>query len=293
MISCNYPSQEVIHEEGSQTARESRSRLDSREASSSQRHRRTTSEQNVYLISLKESLKNVGDSKTKILNYGRLLESVEERLIEIADKQKGDVRSLDAELSSVLKLLDADENQKQIGSFFEAATVENTVRTVQQLSEALDATPLPNAGSSVEQLKARLGSYEQMMMQVKGMVTDLQQTLGITAETPEEKDPPPVEIPPRLEREASVESAAAPATFQNGGSEQLVQMWMEKVDPGVSIVFQRTPTGTTKIKKIRFAKRMFAWDEAQRWWEQNQERLIKEYQLEPGFDPLNQSSSEN
>jgi len=291
MMSCHYPSQEIIHEEGSQTARESRSRLDSKEAASSQRHRRTTSEQNVYLNSLKESLKNVGDSKTKILNYGKLLESVEERLIDIADKQKGEMRSVDTELSSVLKLLDADENQKQIGSFFEAATVENTIRTVQQLSEALDATPMPDTTSSVEQLKVRLGSYEQTMTQVKELVAHLQQTLGLAAEETEDKDPE-AEEPPRLERETSIETAA-PATSQSGGSDQLVHMWMEKVDPGVSIIFQRTPTGTTKIKKIRFAKRMFAWDEAQRWWEQNQERLIRDYQLEPGFDPLNQSASES
>jgi len=70
-------------------------------------------------------------------------------------------------------------------------------------------------------------------------------------------------------------------------------MWMEKVDPGVSIVFQTTTSGKTKIKKIRFAKRMFAWDEAQKWWEENQDRLIRDYQLEPGFDPLNQSASES
>ena len=67
---------------------------------------------------------------------------------------------------------------------------------------------------------------------------------------------------------------------------------MEKVDPGVSIVFQSTG-GMTKIKKIRFAKRMFAWDGAQKWWDENQERLIRDYQLEPGYDPLNNSASES
>ena len=77
------------------------------------------------------------------------------------------------------------------------------------------------------------------------------------------------------------------------GPTQLVHLWMERVDPGVSIVFQSTNQGTTKIKKIRFAKRMFAWDAAQRWWEQNQERLIRHYQLEPGFDPLNQAASDS
>lgn len=71
------------------------------------------------------------------------------------------------------------------------------------------------------------------------------------------------------------------------------QIWMEKVDPGVSIVFQSTENGKTKIKKIRFAKRMFAWDAAQRWWEENHERLVRDYQLEPGFDPLSNSASES
>lgn len=148
ITSCHYPSQEIIHEEGSQTARE-RSRADIKEASTSQRHRRTTSEQNVYLNSLKESLKNVGDSKMKILNYGKLLESVEERLLAIAARQSEDLQSLDGELSSVLKLLDADEHQKKIGSFFEATTVEHTIKIVQQLSEALDANPGPNNSSTV------------------------------------------------------------------------------------------------------------------------------------------------
>ena len=66
----------------------------------------------------------------------------------------------------------------------------------------------------VEQLKARLGSYEQMMSQAKELVADLQQTLGLAAEKTEDREPEAEERPLRLEREVSIESTA-PATSRN------------------------------------------------------------------------------
>ena len=139
------PTHSVIQEESCQTARDLRSQSTAETRDAHQRHRRTTSEQNLYLNSLKESLKNVGDAKkTKVLNYGKLLESVEERLIVLAAKQKEEIRDVDPELMSVLKLLDADDYQKQIGAFFEAETVEKTIQLVHKLTSVLNAATVPN-----------------------------------------------------------------------------------------------------------------------------------------------------
>ena len=61
----------------------------------------------------------------------------------------------------------------------------------------------------------------------------------------------------------------------------MVHLWMESVDPGVSVIFQ-TAQGVTKIKKIRFSKRKFTADRAQNWWRENQQRLVRDYNLVPG-----------
>lgn len=66
---------------------------------------------------------------------------------------------------------------------------------------------------------------------------------------------------------------------------------MEQVDPGVSVIFQKNEQGSTKIKKIRFSKNRFTAVNAQRWWQENQARLVKEYHLVPGENPLDNSTS--
>lgn len=66
----------------------------------------------------------------------------------------------------------------------------------------------------------------------------------------------------------------------NTGS-QAMNMRMEQVDEGVSVIFQTTENGT-KIKKIRFSKRLFTAEHAQQWWEENQFRLVRDYGLVPG-----------
>lgn len=58
-------------------------------------------------------------------------------------------------------------------------------------------------------------------------------------------------------------------------------MRMEQVDEGVSVIFQ-TAENVTKIKKIRFSKRLFTAEHAQEWWEENQSRLVRDYGLVPG-----------
>ncbi|CAD7703407.1 unnamed protein product [Ostreobium quekettii] len=67
------------------------------------------------------------------------------------------------------------------------------------------------------------------------------------------------------------------------------QQWIETVDPGVSVIFQRAPGGVTKIKKIRFSKRKFTADRAQNWWQENQQRLVQHYNLVPGASLGDQS----
>lgn len=148
LTSCCFPSQYVIREEGIQTARDCQDKSDSKDGSSTHRHRRTNSEQQIYLNSLRESLKNVEDSKTKLLNYGKLLESVEERLHLIAARQKNELSGTESEVSHLLKLLDADDKDNS-ASFFEVENVEKTFKIVKQLSEVLSSVPQDNGPPSV------------------------------------------------------------------------------------------------------------------------------------------------
>lgn len=63
---------------------------------------------------------------------------------------------------------------------------------------------------------------------------------------------------------------------------QMTNMRLEHVDEGVSVIFQSIQN-VTKIKKIRFSKRLFTAAQAQKWWEENQSRLVRDYSLAPGY----------
>lgn len=279
-------------------------KLEYRKQRSFYEHRRSASAQNLMLQTLNEDDQETRElQKMKILNFGKFLKSIEQRLVKLGVSVSD---GLTEELSNLPKLLGMEdqENGAEIGPFFEIQTIEKSQKILDRISDLLQTLNEESSTSNpvpLEEMKSRLSLFERTLSQIRILLLELRSLhcMGDPLEGPTDS----IE---RLDSDqellrhtnsglttsmVSNEAENENSTTSSGG--QLVHLWMEKVDPGVSIVFQSTNGCTTKIKKIRFTKRMFAWDEAQRWWENNQERLIKQYGLDPGYDPLHDSNGEH
>eukprot|EP00210_Caulerpa_lentillifera_P001027 g990.t1 len=297
----------VSHHRQIQTAR-TQGQLDetsvassSRRAGSGYEHRRSASAQNLMLSTLEEDVVDPVRSQKKVRNFGRFLESVERKLMVLAAQQNRELsQTLMNEFSFLSKFLGQDRGNSldKIDSFFEMETVEKNREIISKISELLTSLPLfPQHDEEEEnevsnrKLKTMLSLYDQTISGLRDLVAELQSLHQM--DPVHRQDPVRDQGLLRQEGSGLIGSFVSQEidnenqnTLMTTADGQLVHAWRERVDPGVSIVFQSTPNGLTKIKKIRFAKRMFAWDEAQRWWENNQDRLIKQYGLEPGYDPL-------
>lgn len=56
--------------------------------------------------------------------------------------------------------------------------------------------------------------------------------------------------------------------------------WMEQYQPGVYITFIMLPTGQKGIKRVRFSRKVFREREAERWWEDNQQKVYDNYNVD-------------
>ncbi|PWA70203.1 BREVIS RADIX-like 4 [Artemisia annua] len=55
--------------------------------------------------------------------------------------------------------------------------------------------------------------------------------------------------------------------------------WVAQVEPGVLITFISLPTGGNDLKQIRFSREMFNKWQAQRWWQDNYEKVMELYNV--------------
>ncbi|GKB10372.1 Brevis radix-like protein 4 [Tanacetum coccineum] len=55
--------------------------------------------------------------------------------------------------------------------------------------------------------------------------------------------------------------------------------WVAQVEPGVLITFVSLPTGGNDLKQIRFSREMFNKWQAQRWWQDNFEKVMELYNV--------------
>ncbi|XP_071742411.1 protein Brevis radix-like 4 isoform X2 [Rutidosis leptorrhynchoides] len=67
--------------------------------------------------------------------------------------------------------------------------------------------------------------------------------------------------------------------------------WVAQVEPGVLITFISLPRGGNDLKQIRFSREMFNQWQAQRWWQQNFEKVMELYNVQKlinrqAFHPL-------
>ncbi|KAI3665196.1 hypothetical protein L6452_43819 [Arctium lappa] len=56
--------------------------------------------------------------------------------------------------------------------------------------------------------------------------------------------------------------------------------WMEEYQKGVYITFITLPTGQKGIKRVRFSRKVFREKEAERWWEDNQQKVYDNYNVD-------------
>ncbi|KAK9106465.1 hypothetical protein Syun_022476 [Stephania yunnanensis] len=68
---------------------------------------------------------------------------------------------------------------------------------------------------------------------------------------------------------------------QNGSRTSKLE-WVEQDEPGVYITFATLPSGQRGLKRVRFSRKRFSEKEAERWWEENQQRVYEKYEIE-GF----------
>ncbi|KAL1534845.1 PH, RCC1 and FYVE domains-containing protein 1-like isoform X2 [Salvia divinorum] len=52
---------------------------------------------------------------------------------------------------------------------------------------------------------------------------------------------------------------------------------IEQFEPGVYVTLHQLPNGTKFFKRIRFSKRRFSGQQAEEWWTENKERLLRKY----------------
>eukprot|EP00210_Caulerpa_lentillifera_P007888 g7529.t1 len=288
-------------------------------------HKRSASAEIILPKTLEDdSNKELQKKKSKLVNFVRFLSSLEDRKGLIQNEDANFSRGIKEELSLILSKLMATEfgssEEIEIGGFFKLETIEKNQKTLEQISALLESmeprlgpsnASIGEEATSAYEMRSKLNHLEKTLSLMKGLITKLQSYNSIegapSASAPngasssvEEKSKIPLVSDYEVLRHSdsglvgpmlSNESENEPSTTSSNG--QLVHLWMEKVDPGVSIIFQSTNNCKTKIKKIRFTKRMFAWEEAHRWWEANQEHLIKQYGLEAGYDPLQESNGDH
>ncbi|XP_023763599.1 PH, RCC1 and FYVE domains-containing protein 1 isoform X1 [Lactuca sativa] len=56
--------------------------------------------------------------------------------------------------------------------------------------------------------------------------------------------------------------------------------WMEQYQPGVYITFIMLTTGQKGIKRVRFSRKVFKEREAEKWWEDNQQKVYDNYNVD-------------
>ncbi|KAI4307707.1 hypothetical protein L6164_030865 [Bauhinia variegata] len=70
------------------------------------------------------------------------------------------------------------------------------------------------------------------------------------------------------------------AESQQDSTEDSAVEWVEEFESGVYITLAKLPSGQKGLKRVRFSRRKFSEKEAEKWWEQNQDRVYHKYEME-------------
>ncbi|KAK7289697.1 hypothetical protein RIF29_03547 [Crotalaria pallida] len=56
--------------------------------------------------------------------------------------------------------------------------------------------------------------------------------------------------------------------------------WIAKVEEGVQITFVSLPNGGNELRKLRFNRNMFNQWQAQKWWDENRDKIVELYNFQ-------------
>ncbi|CAK9166802.1 unnamed protein product [Ilex paraguariensis] len=73
----------------------------------------------------------------------------------------------------------------------------------------------------------------------------------------------------------SESDSRSPKVANTGGKKEVI----EQFEPGVYVTFIQLGDNTKIFKRVRFSKRRFAEQQAEEWWKDNKDRLLKKYSL--------------
>ncbi|KAG8084611.1 hypothetical protein GUJ93_ZPchr0010g9191 [Zizania palustris] len=86
----------------------------------------------------------------------------------------------------------------------------------------------------------------------------------------------------RVDDSVSIDDAMS---FQNArgtvsiSSNQVQDEWIEQYEPGVYITLATLLDGTRDLKRVRFSRRRFGEHQAERWWNENREKVYERYNV--------------
>ncbi|KAG5560348.1 hypothetical protein RHGRI_003597 [Rhododendron griersonianum] len=76
-----------------------------------------------------------------------------------------------------------------------------------------------------------------------------------------------------LHLESNESATRSPKTPKTEGQREVI----EQFEPGVYVTLIQLQNGTKIFKRVRFSKRRFAEQQAEEWWMENKDRLLKKY----------------
>ncbi|KAL0414302.1 UNVERIFIED_CONTAM: PH, RCC1 and FYVE domains-containing protein 1 [Sesamum radiatum] len=79
---------------------------------------------------------------------------------------------------------------------------------------------------------------------------------------------------PKASNPSSTENGSANSQSENIEGQKEV---IEQFEPGVYVTVVQLPNGTKIFKRVRFSKRRFAEQQAEEWWKENKDRVLKKY----------------
>lgn len=146
------------------------------------------------------------------------------------------------------------------------------------LTPSSDATETaPKDGLQVSNGPPSSGASEQ--------VTNQGTENGAVEKPPKPEQPPSSESMPNQSRENG--AVRHQASIRNEGSRESI----EQFEPGVYVTFIQLRNGTKVFRRVRFSKRRFAETQAEEWWKENKDRVLRKYVPPPQNNAIAASSS--
>ncbi|KAK1296855.1 Protein Brevis radix-like 1 [Acorus calamus] len=149
------------------------------------------------------------------------------------------------------------KNDTETATTAAAITEETTKKWVAEVEPGVLITfvSLPNGGNHLKRIRFRTQSQESIEVQrSNGSLRTL--------------------MPGVLTGESSADGST---TMSNGNSQGDVIEWVQEYESGVFVTVRSYPDGTRELRRVELSRDRFGEVKARVWWEENKERLHREY----------------